>query len=149
MVEGMPGFTVSTADRMATFGVPSPKSGVEVDGVLDDVALRQQIRRDVHRGIGDEQRLRMVRNVHHEDVADTPGGAKSSLPLRDCPQQLIRMQASFHQQLGFARANELDRFLRRRLAVRGVDDVDALDVEIERLCEARKSCPWGRRELEQ
>jgi len=46
------------------------------------------------------------------------------------------MEASFHQQLGFARANELDGFLRRRLAVRGVDDLDAPDVELERLCDA-------------
>ncbi len=73
----------------------------------------------------------MVRNVHDENVADAPGGAKSSLPLGDCRQQLVRMQASFHQQLGFARANDLNRFLRRRLAVRDIDDVDAVDVNIE------------------
>ena len=77
------------------------------------------------------KRLRMGRNVHDEDVADAPAGAKSRLPLRDCAKELVRMQASFHQQLGFARANELDRFLRCRLAVRDVDDLDAFDVEIE------------------
>ncbi len=132
MVEGMPGVTVSTADRMATFGVPSPRPAIEIDGVLDDVALGHEIRRDVHGGIRDEQRLRMGRNVHDEDVADAPPGAKSCLPLGDRAQQLVRMQASFHQQLGLARANELDRFLRRGLAVRDVDDLDACDVEAER-----------------
>ena len=73
----------------------------------------------------------MGRNVHDEDVADAPAGAKSRLPLRDGPKQLVRMQASLHQQLGLARANELDRLLRRRLAVRDIDDLDAVDVETE------------------
>ena len=73
----------------------------------------------------------MVRNVHDEDMADTAAGAKPRLALRDCPEELIRMQASFHQQLGFARANELDCLLCRRLAVRNIDNVDAFDVETE------------------
>ena len=39
MVEGMVGVTVSTAERMATFGDPEAKPRIEIDGVLDDVAL--------------------------------------------------------------------------------------------------------------
>ena len=33
-----------------------------------------KIWRDVHRGIGDEQGLRMAGDVHDEDVADAPSG---------------------------------------------------------------------------
>ncbi len=73
----------------------------------------------------------MVRNVHDEDVADAPAGAKPGLALRDRAEKLIGMQASLHQQLGLARANELDRLLCRRLTVRNIDDVDAFNVEIE------------------
>ena len=93
------GSTVSTADRMATFGVPKPKGGIKVDGVLDDVALGREIGRDVDRGIGDEQCLRMVRHVHDEDVADASAGAQARIALRDGPEQLIGMQASLHQQV--------------------------------------------------
>jgi hypothetical protein len=71
----------------------------------------------------------MVRNIHDEDVADTAGGAKPGLALRDCPEELIGMEASFHQQLGFACANNLDRLLCCRLTVRNIDDVEALNVE--------------------
>ena len=99
-------------------GRAKPEPGVEIDGVLHDVALGHQVGRDVHGGVGDEQRLRMRGNVHDEDVADAPAGAKPSLALGDRGQQLVRMQASLHQQLGFARAHERDGFLGRRLAVR-------------------------------
>ena len=75
---------------------------------------------------------RMGGHVHDKDVADAPAGAKARLSLGDGPKQLIRMQASLHQQFGFARANELNGLLRRRLAVRGIDDLEAVDVEAER-----------------
>jgi hypothetical protein len=73
----------------------------------------------------------MVRDVHDKNVADTAGGAKPRLTLRDCPEELIRMETSFHQQLGFARTNKLDCLLCRRLAVRNIDNVDAIDAETE------------------
>ena len=133
MVEGMLGFTVSTADRIATFGDPKSEAGVQVDGVLDDVALGHQIGRDVDGGIGDEERLWMVRNVHDEDVADAPAGAQPGLTLGDRAEKLVGMQAALHQQLGLARAHELDRFLGRLLTVRNIDDLDASDVETVRL----------------
>ena len=48
----------------------------------------------------------MVGNIHYEDVADTPTGAKARFPLGDGGKKLIRMQASFHQELGFARTDK-------------------------------------------
>ena len=42
----------------------------EVDGVLDDVDLVGEIGRDVDRGVGDDQRVVVPRNIHHKAVAD-------------------------------------------------------------------------------
>ena len=90
-------------------GVPRPRPTVEVDGVLDDVALGLQVRGDVHRGIGDEQRLGICRHVHDEDVADAPLGPEPGLPLRDLAEQLVGMEAALHQELGLALADQRDR----------------------------------------
>ena len=129
MVEGMATVTVSTAERMATLGVPSPRPCVEIDGVLHDVALGHQVRRDVHGGVGDEQRLGMRRHVHDEDVADAAAGAQPGLALGDRGQQLVGVEAALHEQLGLALAHERDGLLGRRLAVRRVDDLDAGDID--------------------
>ena len=43
MVEGILEVTVSTAERIATRGVPRPTCGTEIDRVLDDVALGVEI----------------------------------------------------------------------------------------------------------
>ena len=141
----MVGVTVSTAERMATLGVPRPESGVEIDGVLDDVALRNEVRRDVHRGVGDEQGLRMPRDVHDEDVADAASGPQPGFALHDFGQQLIGMQASLHQEFGLARADELDSLLGGGLAVRHVDDLGVAEVERKRLRHCGDLVPWDRR----
>ena len=39
------------------------------------------------------------------------------------------MQASFHQQVGFTRTNEFDRFLGGRLTMRSFDNFEAGDIE--------------------
>ena len=55
--------------------------------------------------------------------------AQSGLALGDLAQQLVGMEAALHEQLGLALAHERDGLLGRRLAVRHVDDLDAVDVE--------------------
>ena len=72
--------TVSTADRIATRGVPSPSLREQIDGVLHDVALGIEVGEDVDRRVGDEQRLGVGRHVHDEDVADAPRGAQARSP---------------------------------------------------------------------
>ena len=49
-------------------------------------------------------------------------GAQPRLPGDDRAEELIGVQAPFHQQLGVALAHELDGLGRRRVAVRDVDD---------------------------
>src|SRR5262249_33626674 len=70
---------------------------VKIDCVLNDVAFGLEIWSYVHSSIGDEQSLRMRRNVHNEHVADAPSSTKPVLPLRDCTEELVGMKASFHQ----------------------------------------------------
>ena len=79
MVDGILDVTVSTAERIATRGDAEADLREQIDRVLDDVALGIEIGGDVDRGVGDEQRLRMGRHVHDEDMADPPGGAQAGL----------------------------------------------------------------------
>ena len=79
MVDGMLTITVSTAERIATFGIPSPRP------------LGHKIGEDVHCSISDEKRLWVIGNVHDEDVADPPRGPQARIPLRHFGQKLVRM----------------------------------------------------------
>src|SRR5215470_7482731 len=82
----------------------------QIDRVLHDVALGFEIGENVDRGIGDEKRLRMGRNVHDEDVADASRGAQTRGPGCHLAHQLIRMQAPLHQKLAPGLANQLNCF---------------------------------------
>ena len=54
MVAGIFEVTVSTAARIATFGLATPSDVREVDGVLDDVHLVLEGGRDVDGAVGDD-----------------------------------------------------------------------------------------------
>ena len=130
IVDGILDVTVSTADRIATRG-DHAEAGlrIEIDGVLDDVALGIEVGKDVDRGVGDEQRLGVGRHVHDEDVADPPLGAQARRLCGDAAHQFVGVQAALHQQLALARVDQLDGLCRGRLAVRGIDELEAADVE--------------------
>ena len=114
IVDGILEVTVSTADRIATRGVvPKPACIIEIDRVLDDVALAVEIGEDVDRRIGDEQRLGIGRHVHDEDVADAPVGAQSADLRRDAAHQFVGMQAALHQHFALARVDQFDAPWRR------------------------------------
>ena len=105
------------------------KGVAELDRVLHDVDLVVEAGIDVDRGIGDEQGLVVGGHVHHEHVAQAPRGAQTGLFGHDCAQQLIGVQRSLHQHLGFAHAHQLHRLCRSRIAVWRVDDAKGRDVE--------------------
>ena len=107
---------------MATFGLLHAERDREIDGVLADVDLVLQRRRDVDRGVGDDEDLVIRRHVHDEHVTEPAAGAQTRLPRHDRAQQLVRVQAAFHQQLGLALADQVDGLRRGRMAVRRVDD---------------------------
>jgi hypothetical protein len=87
-------------------------------------------RRDVHRGIGDDQRLRVRRHVHHEAVADAPRSAQTRLAPHHRAHQLVGVQAALHQRQGLALAHQFHGLFRRGLAVRRVDDRVRRDIDL-------------------
>ena len=118
----------------------------EIDRVLADVGLVLERRRDVDRGIGDDQDLVIGRDVHDEDVADPASRAQPALTRHHRAEELVGVQAAFHQQLGLALTNQLHRLGRGRVAVRRVDDPQLPEVDPARSRDVRGSCPPVRRE---
>ena len=101
----------------------------KIDRVLDDVALGIEVGEDVDRGIGDEQRLGIGGHIHDEDMADPARRAQAGLARGHLAHELVGVQAALHQQLALGFVDQLDRLCRGRLAVRGVDDLEAIDVD--------------------
>ena len=93
------GLTVSIALRIATRTSATSKRVRKVDGVLHDVDLVLERRRDVDGGIGDDQGLVVARHVHDEAMADAPGRADAGLARHDGAHQFVGVQAALHQGL--------------------------------------------------
>ena len=68
----------------------------EVDRVLHDVDLVGEIRRDVDRGVGDDQRVLVAGNIHHETMTNAPRRADAALARDHSTHQLVGMEAAFH-----------------------------------------------------
>ena len=93
----------------------------QVDGVLADVDFVLQRRRDIDGRVGDNQDLVIGRNVHDEHVAESTPCAQAGLSGDDRTEQLVGVQAPFHQELGLPLTNQLHGLGGRRVAVSGVD----------------------------
>ena len=76
---------------------------VEIDGVLDDVALAIEVGKDVDRRIGDEHRIGVGGHIHDEDMADAPVGAQPADLCGHGPHDFVGMQAALHQHFALAR----------------------------------------------
>ena len=127
-VDWILGLTVSTAERMATLGWECDDVG-EVDGVLDDVHLLFQRRGDVDCRVGDEQRPMIGGDVHDEDVADAARGPQAVGAGDHFAHQFVGVEAAFHQGFGVAIAHQRYGNGRGIVAVLGIDDADAAEVE--------------------
>ena len=103
--------------------------GEQIDRVLHDVALGFEVGKYVDGGVRDEQRLRIGRHIHDEDVADPARSAQAGLAGGHLAHQLVRVQAPLHQELAFALVDQLHGLGRGRVAVRRVDDLETTDVE--------------------
>ena len=123
IVEGTFGLTVSIADRIATRTSGKAQRVREVDRVLHDVDLVLQRRRDVDRGVGDDQRLGVGRHVHDEAVADAPRRAQPGVALDHRAHQLVGVQAALHQRLGLALAHQRRRPSRPRPRCSGASTI--------------------------
>ena len=76
------------------------------------------------------------RHVHDEHVTDAAAGAQPGFSRDDRAQQLVGVQAAFHQELGLALPNQFHRLCRRGMAVRHVDNASLAKMD-----------PVGRRDL--
>ena len=106
----------------------------QIDGILDDVDLFLERRRDIDRGVGDDQRFAVARHVHHEAVTDAPCGAQSGVAADDGAHQFVGMQAALHQRFGAAFAHQFDRPRGRGVAVGRIDDLGVTQIDAEFLC---------------
>ena len=114
------GLIVSTAARIGDARPREPERVREVDRVAHDVGLVLQRRRDVDRGIGDDEGPRVGRRLHEEAVAHAPPGAQRARHHRT--HQLVGVQAALHQRLDLALERKLHGARGGRLAVRHVLD---------------------------
>ena len=116
-------------DRHA--GRAQADGGEKVDGILHDVAFLAQVGKDVDRRIGDEQRLGMPRHIHHIDMADPAFGLQTGQLVGDGMHQLVGMQAALHQKLAPARPDHRHGGFRRSMAVGGIDNLAAGQIDPE------------------
>ena len=124
--------TVSTAARIATFGIADAERPDEIDRVLQDVGLVLERRRDVDGRVGDDEHLVVGRHVHDEHMAHAAAGAQAVLARDHGPQQLVGVQAAFHQELGLALPHQLHGLRRRTVTVRRIDDPQRIEVDVVR-----------------
>ena len=80
----------------------------QVDGVLHDVDLVFQLRLNIDGRVGNEQRSRIGRRVHHKNMTNAAAGAQSGLALHRHLHQLVGVQAAFHHRLRAAGAAHAD-----------------------------------------
>jgi hypothetical protein len=92
----------------------------EVDGIAHDVRLFRQRGGDVDGGIGDDERTRVRRRLHHEAMAHAAPAAKRA--GHDGAHQLVGVQASLHQRLDLAFDRQLHAARGGGVAVRDVLD---------------------------
>ena len=93
--------------------------------------LQSRSGKDIDRRIRDEQGLGVTGHIDGEDVADPPVGAQARRFCGDAAHQFVGVEAALHQQLALGLVNQLDGPCGCRLAMRGVDDLEARDIEIE------------------
>ena len=92
---------------------PREAEGVrEVDRIAHDVRLVDKRRRDVERGVGDDERSRIRRRLHEEAVAHATAGAQRA--RHHGGHQLVGVQAALHQRVDLAAAARARRRAPRR-----------------------------------
>src|SRR4029450_889923 len=91
------------------------------------------IGKNVHGGVRNEQRFRVRRNVHDEDVAYPSLRAEPGFASRDLSEKLVRVQAAFHNELDATTMDQRDRFGRGGVAVKNVDNLVRGDVDTKSL----------------
>ena len=85
IVAGIFEVTVSTAARIATFGLSTTERDSKIDGVLANINFVFQGGSDIDRAVRNDQNLVIGRNIHDEYVADAACRAQSTVARRRPP----------------------------------------------------------------
>ncbi|RAS37462.1 hypothetical protein BX591_103316 [Paraburkholderia bryophila] len=104
----------------------------EFDCVAHDIGFLFQRRENIDGRVRDEQRLRIARHIHDENVTQTPFGADAGVLADHFLQQFIRVQAAFHQRVRCAGAHQFDGFRGGRVTMRRVDHAAGSQIDFER-----------------
>ena len=108
----------------------------QVDRVLHDINLVIERRRDVHRGIRDDEGIRMVRHVHDEAMTDAACCSDARLPRHHGSHQFVGVQATLHQRLDTAGCHQFDRLRSGIMAMFRCDELHSADAEAASICDA-------------
>jgi hypothetical protein len=80
----------------------------KIDGVLGNVGLGVEIGSDIHRRVGDDERLFTAGHVHDEAMADPALGADAAFPGDDGAHELVGVEAALHQGFDLACRDQPD-----------------------------------------
>ena len=69
----------------------------EINRILDYINLGIEIWRDIDRRVGDDERLRIARNVHNEAMANATLSANSAMRGNNGTHEFVGMETSLHQ----------------------------------------------------
>ena len=128
-VDGTLALMVSIALRIATRTSWKPIACARSIAFCTMSTLCIQIRRNVHRGVGDDQRIGMSRHVQDEAVADAPRGADAVVAGNHRAHHLVGVQAAFHQRFSAARAHQRHRLVQPSRGYARTSICKAADIE--------------------
>ena len=132
IVAGIFELTVSTAARIATFGVSTPSDIARSIAFWQMSTLSSSVGAMLMAASVTIEHLVIGRHVHDEDVADAAARAQARLARDDRAQQLVGVQAALHQELRLApggpapRLCSADAWLCGASTIRVVAEVDAV-----------------------
>src|SRR5215510_399573 len=136
MVEGILAVTVSTAERIATRGVPRPTwvnrsiafcTMSRLASRSGKMLMAASVMKSVSRYVGTSRmKTWLIRRAVRRPVLLEVTSSKTGLRTA---RRISHVQAALHQQLAFGLVDQLDRFCRRGVAVGHVDDLETVDVE--------------------
>lgn len=101
----------------------------ETNGILDNVDLGLEGRREFNSGVADDKRPCMARYIHDEAVADTPCRSNTGIARYHGAHQFIGVKAFLHKRVGAACAHKFDCLGCRIVAVKGVNQLEGGNIE--------------------
>ena len=114
----------------------------QVDRILDDVGLGHQVRCDVDRGIGDDERFGVAADAHQIGVGNTPCRSQAGVGLQDGTEQFVAVERPLHHRLDISVGRKSDGLRCGGMAVFGIDQRPFADVHTGFLCRIPDLFDW-------